>query len=256
MGESQRRDERLKRQAEKGVEAAGDDLLERQVLAATRIAAHWKRKVERRRFQRMREDEFEFLGMVKPKDDANEAVARDMEKHRARRKKMQEDADEAFEKALKEQLDHLRKKKGSDIKAELLEERRQWILEYCQNVEKQLKFPNEFDEFYQRFEPGDPQEELAATAKDAKAKAKAEPKGKDAKKGGKKGKGAEPEPLEETHEVGPSPVVRQFVEQIDNYTKMWENNDERNNFDQRHDNEMARKSVFPIVEAELRALVD
>merc|ERR1712008_577272 len=88
--------------------------------------------------------------------------------------------------------------------------------------------------------------QLAATAKDAKPKAKAEPKGK----------GAEPEPVEETHEIGPSPVVRQFVEQIDNYTKMWENNDERNNFDQRHDTEMARKSVFPIVEAELRALVD
>merc|ERR1712187_823259 len=75
-------------------------------------------------------------------------------------------------------------------------------------------------------------------------------------KGGKgdKGKGGEDEA--EAHEVGPSPVVRQFMEQINVYTEMWETRDESKNFDQRHDVELARKSVFPIVEAELRALVD
>ncbi|CAE7431027.1 tuf1 [Symbiodinium natans] len=56
--------------------------------------------------------------------------------------------------------------------------------------------------------------------------------------------------------VGYSAVVQQFVEQIKQYTEQWENKDESNNFDQRYDLELARKSVFPIVEAELRALVD
>merc|ERR1712185_883488 len=70
-----------------------------------------------------------------------------------------------------------------------------------------------------------------------------------------KGKGGVIEEEEPT-EVGPSAVVQQFVEQINQYTETWENRDESNNFDQRHDVELARKSVFPIVEAELRAVVD
>ncbi|CAJ1429280.1 unnamed protein product [Effrenium voratum] len=64
--------------------------------------------------------------------------------------------------------------------------------------------------------------------------------------------------------VGYSAVVQQFVEQIKQYTEQWEaahdkpvgglmistcNKDESNNFDQRHDLELARKSVYPIVEA-------
>ncbi|CAE6954799.1 unnamed protein product, partial [Symbiodinium sp. CCMP2456] len=56
--------------------------------------------------------------------------------------------------------------------------------------------------------------------------------------------------------VGYSAVVQQFVEQIKQYTEQWENKDESHNFDQRYDLALARKSVFPIVEAELRALVD
>merc|ERR1712061_428072 len=77
-------------------------------------------------------------------------------------------------------------------------------------------------------------------------------KGKDAKgKGGKKGKGAEVVEEEEPHDVGPTAVVQQFVERINEYTEMWESRDESNNPDQRHDVELARKNVFPIVEAEL-----
>merc|ERR1712187_825687 len=121
--------------------------------------------------------------MAPPKKDTKaEDVIEDMSKHRDRRKKMQEDADDVFEKALKEQLEWLQKKKGADIKADLLEERRQWILDYCQNVEKQLKFPNEFDEFYQRFDK-DPEEDEGEKGKDGKAKGKDDKakKGKDAK---------------------------------------------------------------------------
>ncbi|CAK0838676.1 unnamed protein product, partial [Prorocentrum cordatum] len=250
--DSHRKEERQKRQAEKG-DQAGDDVLESQVLAATRIAAHWKRRVDRRRFIRMREEEFEFLGMAPPRSDTKAQIIADMEKHRIRRKKNQEDNDNVYEKALMEQLAYLKKKKGEDIKADLLRDRREWVLEQCQkpNKDKQLKFPAEFDEFYQRFDKGDDEEE-DPKGKDPKKDAK---KGKDAKgKGGKKGKGAEVE--EDTQESGPSHVVAQFVERINEYTEMWENRNEDNNFDQRHDIELARKNVFPIVEAELRAAVD
>ena len=54
---------------------------------------------------------------------------------------------------------------------------------------------------------------------------------------------------EDIQEAGPTAVVQQFVEQINQYSETWENRDESNNFDQRHDVELARKSVFPIVEA-------
>eukprot|EP00434_Breviolum_minutum_P029335 symbB.v1.2.025948.t1/scaffold2552.1/size76460/1 len=175
-----------KKDASKKQESA-EDPLESQVLAATRIAAHWKRK--------MREEEFEFLGMAPPKKDKGETdVIVEMQKHRDNRKKMQEDADDVFEKALKQQLEWLQKKKGADIKAELLEERRQWILDYCQ-------FPEKFDLFYQRFDQKNEEDE-GDKGKDGK-------KGKDAKgkndkdkgkggKGGKKGKDGdgEEEPLE------------------------------------------------------------
>jgi len=142
-------------------------------------------------------------------------------------------------------------------KEEARDKRREWILEQCQKPDKnkQLKFPNEFDEFYQRYDKGDDEEE-DPKAKDAKKADKAkDAKGKDAKgKGGKKGKGAEEE--EEVQDSGPSHMVAQFVERINEYTEMWENRNEENNFDQRHDIELARKNVEPIVEAELREQVD
>lgn len=251
-----RKEERQRRQAEKG-DAGTDDLLESQVLAATRIAAHWKRRVDRRRFIRMREEEFEFLGMAPPRNDTKASILEEMKKQRDRRQKMQVDADDVYEKALKEQLEIVHKKKGADIKADLLEERRQWILDYRQDP-LLLKFPVDFDEFYNRFDK-EQEDDDGDKGKDGKKGGKDAKKGKDDKgkkgKDGKKGKGGAVEEEEPT-EVGPSAVVQQFVEQINQYTETWENRDESNNFDQRHDVELARKSVFPIVEAELRAVVD
>merc|ERR1712151_870105 len=120
----------------------------------------------------------------------------------------------------------------------------------CQkpNKEKQLKFPADFDEFYQRFDKEEDEVE-DPKAKDAKKGAKDAKKGKDAK-----GKGGDEE--EEVQDSGPSHMVAQFVERINEYTEQWENRNEDNNFDQRHDIELARKTVAPVVEAELRAVVD
>eukprot|EP00401_Gymnodinium_catenatum_P083275 CAMPEP_0117501452 /NCGR_PEP_ID=MMETSP0784-20121206/23305_1 /TAXON_ID=39447 /ORGANISM="" /LENGTH=861 /DNA_ID=CAMNT_0005296705 /DNA_START=118 /DNA_END=2703 /DNA_ORIENTATION=- len=268
--ETLRKEERQRRQAERGDGA--DDILETQVIAATRIAAHWKRKVDRKRFLRMRQDEFEFLGMQSSNMDAKTQMLDEARKCRERRKKMQEDADDVYQKALKEQLEWLHKKKGADIKADLLEDRRQWILDYAQQPAvagegkggaaaagpfpaqnpPKLKFPNSFDEFYQRFDKEEEPEEPVAKGKQAKGK---EAKGKEAKKD-KGGKGKVEEREEEQHDAGVGAVVQQFNEHINQYIEMWENKDETDNFDQRHDVELARKSVFPIVEAELRTHVD
>jgi hypothetical protein len=244
--ETQKKEEASKRKQERG-DSAGDDAFEMQVLAATRIAAHWKRKVDRKRFMRMRQDEFEFLGMQKP-ENASEGVFEEMAAARQKRKKMQEDADDVYEKALKDELEWLHKKKGADIKADLLEERRQWILDYMANPEKAGNpLPLEFDEFYKELDKDEEAED--PKGKDAKGK---DAKGKDPKAKGKdKGAGEE-----DAVDFGISPMVYQFVDHIQQYTEMWEPRNEVDNFDQRHDTELARKSVFPIVEAELRAVVD
>jgi len=107
----------------------------------------------------MREDEFEFLGMAPPRNDTKAHALEEMKKHRDRRQKMQVDADDVYEKALKEQLEFVHKKKGADIKADLLEERRQWILDYRQDPAKGNKFPAEFDDFYNQFDKAEDGEE-------------------------------------------------------------------------------------------------
>merc|ERR1711881_495526 len=68
--------------------------------------------------------------------------------------------------------------------------------------------------------------------------------------------GAAEEEEAEEHQAGTSALVQQFVEHINEYTEMWEERDESNNFEQKHDVELARKKVFPIVEAKLREVVD
>merc|ERR1711907_623928 len=106
-----------------------------------------------------------------------------------------------------------------------------------------MGFPDDFDKFYNRFDKQEEPEE------DPKGKDKG--KGDKGDKGGKKGKGDPKDDPNDMEEEGTTAVVQHFIEQINQYTETWENKDESNNFDQRHDRELARKAVFPIVEAEL-----
>merc|ERR1712098_429818 len=90
---------------------------------------------------------------------------------REKRKKTQIEADDMYERALMEELENVKLKQGPDIRLDLLEERRNWILDYRMNY---AKFPDDFQDFYKRHdEPEEGAEEEAA----------ADPKGgKDAKK--------------------------------------------------------------------------
>merc|ERR1711934_548516 len=125
-------------------------------------------------------------------------------------------------------------------------EGRLWILDYRKHG---AKFPDDFDLFYRQNEEEEKEEVEEAPAK----------KGKEAaKKADKKGKkGGEPveEDIEE-HQTGSSALVQQFVELVDEYTEMWENNDDSKNFEQKHDVELCRRKVYPIVEARLKQVVD
>ena len=97
---------------------------------------------------------------------------------------------------------------------------------------------------WQIFYDGTPISDIQLTdfAKHDSAKEKAKPK--------PKGKGkAEPKAAAEVEErqVGPTPTVQNFVDLINDYSEVWEERDEAVNFEQKHDPELTRKMVFPMV---------
>ncbi|KAF4662820.1 hypothetical protein FOL47_006043 [Perkinsus chesapeaki] len=236
------------------LEEDSEELLALQRAAASRIAASWKRKVAMRHFQRMKQDEYVFLGMAPPNDQpAVDSVAL-AEEVRRQRRQQQLEADNDYDRALKDELAWTRSAKGEDIRSEMLEERRQWMLE----VRKQTgAFPAEFDAFYTRFDqPAEAAEEAPAAG--GGKKGKNDKKDAAGKKGGnKKGdKGAaEPEPVK-THDIGTSEVVQKLVELMKEYSSSWETRDESSNMHQRHDVNLTRSKVFPLVEKEIQDNVD
>eukprot|EP00392_Amoebophrya_sp_AT5.2_P012053 g12147.t1 len=200
----------------------------------------------------------EEMSMVLPTDASqtsgvdHQAIADEV---RAKRKRRQVDADSDYDNALLDELEWVRKKKGPDIRSDLLEERRQFLVEARK---KKGTFPANIDEFYKRFEALE-KDDAAAPADDGKGKKddkkKDDKKKEDKGKKGKKGDKAEPEETEE-HQAGPTAIVQNFVDLINDYSEVWEDREESHNFDQKHDAELTRKLVFPMVEARLREQVD
>merc|ERR1719389_1111028 len=100
-----RKEERNKRAQDKEHE----DPFDQQVYAATMIAAHWKKRVDRKRFQKMREEEFEFLGMAKPPAlPAEVDQVKLVQGIRLKRKKMRQDHEEEFAKEMQNATNYVR----------------------------------------------------------------------------------------------------------------------------------------------------
>ena len=59
----------------------------------------------------------------------------------------------------------------------------------------------------------------------------------------------------EEFQSGPTAIVQSFVDLINDYSDVWEDRDESYNFEQKHDAELTRKLVFPMVEARIREQV-
>jgi len=238
--DAMRKEERNKRAAEK---QEHEDPFDQQVLAATMIAAHWKRRVDRKRFQRMREEEFQFLGMAAPPPPAPEIdQVKLLAGIRTKRKKMQQDAEDEFAKALREAEEWVRTKKGPDMMAQRKLYCREWILRQRKQSQPP-KLPNDLTLMYEEEKgEGEPVEE------DPKA---ADPKAKDAKKDAKGEEDAE------VRKTGTTDTVAQILTHINEYEAMWEGRGERGaNFEQRVDLELARMAVYPKVEADIRTQVD
>lgn len=152
--------------------------------------------IARKNIEIMRQNEMEFLGMmrkVKTAEEEKNDPIKKMERIRSERKLVQvnnwtkyNDAKEA----LKEEIDA---NEGTDIREQMLKERREWV-----NEQNKLtyKLPEDCKGFYDRFKvetPLSPEEEAAKQAaeeEEAKNKGKGKKdKKKEGKKKGKKKKG-------------------------------------------------------------------
>merc|ERR1712060_63474 len=135
--------------------------------------------------------------MVLPSDASQFATVDHMviaSEVRHKRKRRQIDADADYDNALLDELEWVKQKKGPDIKADLLDERRQWLVEARK---KKGTFPSTIDDFYKRFDSlekegaGDGDDDDEGGGKKAAAKKEDKPKKDDKKKGGKDAGAAE-----------------------------------------------------------------
>jgi len=180
------------------------------------------------------------------------------EEVRRKRKARQAEADADYDNALLDELEAVKQRKGPDIQADLLDERRQWLVEARK---KKGTFPTIIDDFYKRFDAlekegagdgGDDDDEGGGGKKGGGKKEEAKPDKKDAKKD----KDAKEEDETEEFQAGPTAIVRTFCDLIADYSEVWEDREESGNFEQKHDKELTQKLVFPMVEARIREQVD
>lgn len=154
-------------------------------------------------------------------------------------------------------FEEIKDTEGPEIIESMKKERRDWLTEY--RALHNNKDPTDLKDFYNRFNvepPLTPEEEEAKKLQeeeDAKA-AKAKTKAKKEKK--KKKKGGDEEEKTKVAKIGPSEVVQKFEEFYEDYTGVWENRDETENYQQAYDTEMAKEEVMPNVEEEFKKMVD
>ncbi|KAF4756422.1 hypothetical protein FOZ62_007070, partial [Perkinsus olseni] len=148
--EAERREKRLAEGVDfADLEDDSEELLAAQRAAVSKIAASWKRKSAIRCVQRMKQEEYIFLGMLPPVEKPPVDQIALAEEIRVQRRQSQIEASSDYDKALDDELALSRKIKGPDLHKEMLDERREWILE----VRKQTgAFPADLEAFYTRFD--------------------------------------------------------------------------------------------------------
>ena len=181
----------------------------------------------RKHVMEMRDEEMEFLGMVKKKpnkkDMENDPIKK-MEQTRLERKAIQEGNWKAYEHAkerLKEEIDD---NEGVDIMEGMLKQRRNWIAD--ERIKKPGVVPSEIKPFYDKFKSNKdltPDEIAAAKAADEEAKNAKKGKVKAKEKKSKKGKkgAAEDDGAPVKVLYGPTEVVGKFDDFYDNYNIDW-----------------------------------
>lgn len=215
-----------------------------------------------------REEELVFIGMQPSKHGVagEHDLAAELATAYRKRKTEQADNQAAYEKALGDLKDVVREEEGPHIRAELRGERTDWVTNVIQTKKV---IPDDLDGFYPDKFPDPPAEEKDDEAKAAKTddkKNKAKKDAKDAKKGNKKGKkgkkGNKTDPVEDDKPVelpmlqGKTELTTAMHAEIKTYDADWANRDERDNFAQKHDVELAKRAIRDDVRLEIRDQVD
>ena len=249
------KDVRDKERAGRMYDASGQAEMDLGV-AATELQKMAKGFVARRAAARERNAELMFIGM-KPRKDNVEELSYELDLAYRKRKQEQYENKEAYEKALEDLKEIILDEEGPDKREELREERTLWVTDQI----AQDKYPTDLEEFY-AMKQAALEPEVAADAKDTKKDKKGEKgdkKGKDDKKGGKKGdkKGAGGDVAPEKPILQKiTPVILNMKENVESFEDIWEDKDESENFQQKHDPELGKATVRPGVYDDLRKQVD
>lgn len=139
----------------------------------------------------------------------------------------------------------------------MLKVRREWVNETKANT---YKLPEDCKGFYEKKDadtPLSPDEEGKEEEGDAKGKGdkkkggdKKEGKGKGKKKKGDAGGEAE------IYKISLTEAVQKFDEIYEDFANDWGDRDERENYKQGHDVEMAKEEIMPVLEDEYKQMVD
>ncbi len=225
-------------------------------LAATTLQRMLKGFISRTEAAKERENELMFIGM-KPRKDNLDTLEHELNLAYIKRKQEQMENKEAYEKALDDLKEIIADEEGPEKREEFREERTLWVTDQI----AQEKFPEDLEEFYKTkmFIKEEPEE--AAPAKDGKKDDKKDKK--DDKKGDKKGdkgkdakKGKDEEPEAMPKLQGKTELTEAMSKLVQEFEEVWDGKDESDNFQQKHDVELAKTVVRPGVYEEIRKQVD
>ncbi|NXK94658.1 DRC11 protein, partial [Formicarius rufipectus] len=224
--------------------------------AATRIQKVWRGYVQRKRTEKMREEEMIFLGITLPPDlEATSSSLKDAGEVEDLQGDVQETQDEvSFKEKLKET-------EGPHIKETLQDQISQCFTE-CRHITGRFPdYPTEkaggSKAIFSEKTPEQVAEELAAKQMmektDQKGKKekgeKEKSKEKKPEKGGKKA-------VDEGWKMGPSNFLSMLEEGSSQYKVFWQNRDNGLDFFQDHDPELIKEGKREEVEEEIRVQVD
>ncbi|XP_019378896.1 PREDICTED: IQ and AAA domain-containing protein 1 [Gavialis gangeticus] len=237
--------------------------------SAVCIQKVWRGYIQKKRTEKIREEEMIFLGMSPPPHFHRiSASLMQAQRVEATRCEVQEKHDEEYKKALVAIKNRLREMEGPDIKESLQEQIRQWFIE-CRHITG--KFPDYPDEedggsiviFSQKTpeqvaaELAAKEEELQKKSKDKGKKGKKEKEKK--KKGKEKGKEKKEKKVNEEEEgwkMAPSNFLPIMEEGNNQYKDVWQHREEGWNFHQEYDPELVKEEKRKEVKEEIRVQVD
>ena len=214
----------------------------------------------RKYVERVRQDEMEFLGMVRPKktieQQRNDPIKR-MEETRLERKMVQEANWKKYIDTKETLKEEIMENEGVDLMEFMLKDRREWI-----NMKMETengKIPDDITKFYERFNtetPLSPEEEAQKKLEEEEAASKKKKKKGEKKKKKGKGKDEDEDPTKGAAKLGTTEVTRKFEDQYKEFNDDWVTRDETDNYKQEHDIDLARREVMPVIDKQYKEEVD